>query len=174
MKSQDELDRAEVTLVMSEMVHEVVEVQENLELRAAVKALQEDVDKTPYSSREGSRRGSFDESEGKGSTPFYLTAMLMTAADDADDDGGVEDETAGFKSRVVEEVRACKRDEALLIPPPFLTPKHLPQLGKRSKLVRIQRTCKAWLSERDRASRRITRWLRRNGVEMMKKSILRR
>ena len=130
VKSQEQLERAEVNLVLNDMLHEVTETQETLELRAAIRMLQENAGKTPHVSREesrnGSRRGSRDKED-----VIEITEMLLIGATDV----GASEDTA--------------------------------------KLVKIQRASKAWLRNRDEASRCIARGLRKARVESLKRRLLR-
>ena len=147
VRSQEDLDRAEVALVLKDMVSEVVENLENLELRASLKVLEEKVNdsvpknspiKSPSESTEGSPRGG---------APEGFTASLLIAAG-AIDEESIDEESVKFKARLVEE------------------------LGKRRKIVLIQRAARGWLARRNEAARIIARVTRSRRVRLLQQKVV--
>ncbi|GMH85714.1 hypothetical protein TrST_g4791 [Triparma strigata] len=146
VRSQEDLDRAEVALVFKDMVSEVVEKLENLELRASLKVLEEKVNdsvpknspiESPSESTEGSPRGG---------APEGFTASLLIAAGAIEE--SIDEESVKFKARLVEE------------------------LGKRRKIVLIQRAARGWLARRNEAARIIARVTRSRRVRLLQQKLV--
>ena len=153
VRSQEDLDRVEVALVLKDMVSEVVVELENLELRASLKVLEEKVNdsvpknspiESPSESTEGSPRGAVGVGVG---APEGFTASLLIAAG-AIDEESIDEESVKFKARLVEE------------------------LGKRRKIVLIQRAARGWLARRNEAARIIARVTRSRRVRLLRQKLV--